>query len=71
MDEQDYPAQNVARQAQGGIDKIMRDDVTVRENIDAKIARLQAQIADLEASKAELGPILDMRIDRLRRAMNG
>lgn len=48
-----------------------RDDITVRDNIDTKIASLKQMIEDLEATKAELGPLMDMRIDRLRRAMNG
>lgn len=48
----------------------VREDVTVRQNIDAKIARHQVAIAELEATKAELGALMDMRIDRLRSAMN-
>lgn len=48
----------------------IRDDLTVGQNIDAKIKRHQESIAELEATKAELASLLTMRIDRLRMAMN-
>ena len=49
--------------------KMERDDITVRENIDRKIEFHKAQIADLEKSRDQLAPLLDMRIDLLRQAM--
>lgn len=59
--EKNYPDQ-AAKQA-------YRDDVTVRQNIDGKIERLQAQIVELQKAKAELEPLLDIRLDLLRIAL--
>ena len=60
-----YPQQLV------GASMAERPDITVRDNIDAKIARHREAIAELEKTKEEMGPLLDMRIDRLSNAMNG
>lgn len=65
-----YSDKTAMQATAGGINAI-REDVTVRQNIEAKIARHQAAIAELEKTKTELGPLMDMRIDRLRSAMNG
>ena len=46
-----------------------RDDITVRQNIEAKISFHQKAIESLEQSKDQLSPLLDMRIDLLRQAM--
>jgi len=42
---------------------------TVGENIDAKIACLQAEIKRLEESRETLAPLLGMKINDLRSAM--
>lgn len=44
-------------------------DLTVGENIDAKIAWHRQQIEQLEAAKETLKPLLRMRIEDLRQAM--
>lgn len=46
------------------------ENPTVEENIDRKIARLQAEIDRLVKSKTELGPLLKMRIRDIRQAMD-
>lgn len=48
---------------------VYRDDVTLRQNIDQKIKRFQDEIAELEKSKEMLAPLLDMRLDLMRKAM--
>ena len=45
-------------------------DPTVRDNIDAKIARLKEELASLEQSKETLSPLLDVKISQLRNAMS-
>lgn len=45
-------------------------DLTVRDNIDRQIGRLKAQLIQLESSKANLAPLLDMKISDIQRAMN-
>ncbi len=63
---ENYPQERAAT----AIDKLAyRDDVTVRQNIDAKIKRHQEAIAQLEQSKLQLAPLLDMRLDLMREAM--
>lgn len=64
--------ENYPQEARAGaaIDKLAyRDDVTVRQNIDSKIKRHQEAIAQLEQSKVQLAPLLDMRLDLMREAM--
>jgi uncharacterized small protein (DUF1192 family) len=48
----------------------VQQNITVGENIDNKIAQMQAEIARLEASKIELAPLLGMKIRDIREAMN-
>lgn len=45
------------------------ENPTVEENIDRKISYLQAEIARLEQSKADLAPLLKMRIRDICQAM--
>ena len=45
-------------------------DPTVEENIDNRIAHLKAELARLEESKKNLGPLLPMKISSIRDAMN-
>lgn len=59
----------VAKQSACGSLMDSRIDRTVGENIDQKIAGYKAEIARLEASKATLGPLLHMKIEDLRNAM--
>ncbi len=44
--------------------------LTVEENINGKITNLQEEIYRLEKSKATLGPLLKMKIQDIREAMN-
>lgn len=46
------------------------ENLTVGQNLDAKIANMRKELAALEHSKLTLGPLLDMRINDLRQAMN-
>jgi uncharacterized small protein (DUF1192 family) len=48
----------------------VRMNYTVVENINNKIAQLNAEIARLEESKKTLAPLLDMKIRDIREAMN-
>jgi hypothetical protein len=43
---------------------------TVRENLDQRIAKLKAELAEAEASMVTLTPLLDIKIRDIRRAMN-
>lgn len=45
-------------------------NLTVGQNLDAKIANLRKELARLENSKLTLGPLLDMPINDLRNAMS-
>ena len=45
-------------------------DPTVRENIDSKIAYYKQAILELEQSKEQLAPLLDVKISMMRNAMN-
>lgn len=47
----------------------LRENPTVGENIDAKIARLRQEIERLEESKQTLAPLLGMRIQDIAEAM--
>lgn len=53
----------------GGI-KRMDENPTVEENINRKIDRHQKEIERLEQSKLDLGPLLKMRIQDIRQAMD-
>lgn len=46
------------------------ENPTVEENIDRKISYLQGEIDRLQKSKADLGPLLKMRIRDIRQAMD-
>jgi hypothetical protein len=46
------------------------EGLTVRDNIDRQIGRLKFQLNQLEESKSNLGPLLDMKISDIQRAMN-
>lgn len=46
------------------------ENLTVGQNLDAKIANLRKELARLEHSKLTLGPLLDMNINDLRNAMS-
>mgnify|MGYP001561978340 CR=1 FL=1 len=63
-----YPNE-VRCEAKSGI-SVQQANLTVVENIDQKIAQLQAEIVRLEASKTTLAPLLGMRIRDIREAMN-
>lgn len=43
---------------------------TVGENLDRRIAHLEHELAQAKASRESLGPLLNMRIHDLRRAMD-
>jgi hypothetical protein len=45
-------------------------DPTVRENLDRRIANLENELAQIKASRATLGPLLDIKIRDIRRAMD-
>lgn len=64
-----YPEQAAKMAISAGSIEVQRANLTVVENIDAKIEMLKAEIARLEASKATLGPLLDMKIRDIREAM--
>lgn len=53
-----------------GVPTGYREDITLRENIDEKIENHKKAIAELETMKEALGPLLDMRIDFLSKAMS-
>lgn len=53
----------------GGIQRV-DENPTVEENIDRKIGRYQAEIDRLQQSKLDLGPLLKMRIQDIRQAMD-
>lgn len=48
----------------------MDENPTVEENINRKIAYHQKEIERLEQSKLDLGPLLKMRIQDIRQAMD-
>lgn len=54
----------------GGSQLGLTYDPTVRDNIDAKIAKLKEELASLEQSKETLSPLLDVKISQLRNAMS-
>ena len=65
--------QNVAKQAAilgGGLVSRLDENPTVEENIDRKIRFLQDEIDRLQKSKADLAPLLKMRIRDIRQAMD-
>jgi ABC-type transporter Mla maintaining outer membrane lipid asymmetry ATPase subunit MlaF len=68
MQERNYPE---AAQAMGNLmtKSAYREDVTVSENIDAKIRMHQEAIKELEQARTQLTPLLEIRIDLLRKAM--
>lgn len=43
---------------------------TVGENLDRRIAHLEHELAQAKASRESLGPLLNMKIHDLRRAMD-
>ena len=45
-------------------------DPTVGENLDRRIAHLEHELAQAKASRESLGPLLNMKIRDLRRAMD-
>lgn len=57
------------RAIMGGMQRI-DENPTVEENIDRKIARYQSEIDRLQQSKLDLGPLLKMRIQDIRQAMD-
>jgi hypothetical protein len=65
----DFAVQEKQRAYANQIDSIDRNP-TVEENIDVKIKRLQAEIERLQQSKADLAPLLKMRIRDIRHAMD-
>lgn len=62
-----YPQELAAKQI--ACDVVDRNP-TVGENIDSKIVMLKKEIERLEASKATLGPLMDMKIRDIREAMS-
>ena len=57
----------------GAEQKIAREidyNPTVGENLDRRIAHLEHELAQAKASRESLGPLLNMRIHDLRRAMD-
>jgi hypothetical protein len=57
----------------GAEQKLLRDvdyNPTVGENLDRRIAHLEHELAQAKASRESLGPLLNMRIHDLRRAMD-
>ena len=73
MNEQ-YATAMQAQEAVGGMlvpGQQRRLDITLRQNIDQRIAEAQANVKTLEETKArmEKSGILDMRIDDIQRAM--
>ncbi len=69
MIEQNYAVQEKQRYYANQINPV---DVnpTVEENIDIKIRHLEAEIERLQQSKADLAPLLKMRIRDIRQAMD-
>ena len=53
----------------GLVNAISREDRTVGENLDFKIARLEAELERLKASRNTLAPLLAMRVQDIRSAM--
>ncbi len=53
----------------GMANAISREDRTVGENLDFKIARLEAELERLKASRSTLAPLLAMRVQDIRSAM--
>ena len=64
-----YEADVCAKQTVGLVE-ISRQDRTVGENLDAKIASLEIELARLKASKESLVPLLAMRLRDIRSAMD-
>ena len=65
--------QNLAKQAAlvgSPVVSRLDENPTVEENIDRKISYLQGEIDRLQKSKADLGPLLKMRIRDIRQAMD-
>lgn len=65
-DARNYPVNGGIGQA-----KQVRDDVTLRQNIDQRIAQVEANLQELKDTKERLqsSGLLDTRIDDLSRAM--
>lgn len=70
MDEQAYYPYPAAQNAAGSIEA-RKLDITLRQNIDQKIAQTKAKLAELEETKDRLSAsgLLDTRIDDIQRAM--
>jgi hypothetical protein len=49
---------------------VSREDRTVGENLDFKIARLEEELARLKASRESLGPLLPLKVRDIRNAMD-
>lgn len=72
MSEGLYAEQYAQKQYALGAVNPVRDphfERTVEQNIDIKIAALRAEADRLEASKANLAPLLNMRLCDIREAM--
>lgn len=67
-----YPEQIAKQATLVGAPLVNRldENPTVEENIDRKISYLQGEIDRLQKSKADLGPLLKMRIRDIRQAMD-
>ena len=69
MNERNYPQE--ATKALSGAVQARRLDITLRQNIDERIAEAEARATALREAKArmEAGGLLDQRIDDIQEAM--
>ena len=61
---------NAINRAEQKIAREVEYNPTVGENLDRRIAHLEHELAQAKASRESLGPLLNMRIHDLRRAMD-
>lgn len=65
-----YPVEKMAGQSAIAGAAVEIPNLTIRENLDRQIEYFKGQIEYLEGVKKELGPLLEMKSESLRRAIS-
>ena len=65
-----YERNHIEGAKQAMVAREVEFDPTVGENLDRRITHLEHELAQAKASRESLGPLLNMKIRDLRRAMD-